>query len=291
MSRIAYVDGRYVPHSHAQVSMDDRGYQFADGVYEVVTIRDSRLVDEAGHLARLERSLGELAINRPMSQRPMRQIMRRLVGLNKVVNGMLYIQITRGIARRDHAFPASATAVLVMSARTTRPHPAHYLDEGVSVISIPDIRWSRRDIKSTSLLPNVLGKQQAVEAGAFEAWMIDDAGYVTEGTASNAWIITDEGQIITRNLGTEILSGITRQTVLKLAQQSQIKVVERPFTIDEAKMAAEAFVTSASAFVIPVTRIDDATVGTGKPGPIALKLRADYEAFMESEPLISEQLG
>ncbi len=290
MSRIAYVDGRYVPHSHAQVSMDDRGYQFADGVYEVVTIRQKRMVDELGHLARLDRSLRELEIERPMKERPMRQIMRRLVTLNKVENGILYIQITRGVARRDHAFPADANAVLVVSARPTRPHPAAYIEDGVSVISIPDIRWARRDIKSTSLLPNVLGKQQAVEAGAFEAWMVDDAGDVTEGTASNAWIVTKEGHIITRNLGTEILSGITRLAVLKIAQESQIKIVERSFTLEEAKQAAEAFVTSASAFVMPVTQIDGSAIGAGKPGPISQKLRAAYIAFMELEPLISNEL-
>lgn len=284
MSRIAYVDGRYLPHAQAQVSIDDRGYQFADGVYEVVTVRQARLIEEDGHLQRLNRSLTELRIARPMNMQPMRLIMREVLRRNRIVNGLLYMQVTRGVAPRDHKFPGAGRSVLVMTARPLRPVPDEQLTQGVEVILIPDIRWRRCDIKSTSLLANVLGKQQAVEAGAYEAWMIDDAARITEGTASNAWIVTAEGRIVTRDLGEEILSGITRLTVLKLAAEAQLTVEQRAFSVDEAKEAAEAFLTSASSFVIPVTRIDGTQVGNGRPGDVTLRLRQAYEAFMAKSP-------
>ncbi|MCZ6763569.1 MAG: D-amino-acid transaminase [Alphaproteobacteria bacterium] len=284
MSRIAYVDGQYLPQAQAMVSMDDRGYQFADGVYEVVTVQDRRLVDEERHLARLERSLGELKIPAPMHDKPLRLVMREVLRRNRIIDGLLYIQITRGIALRDHKFPERTKPVLVMTARPTRPTLQKYVRDGVAVVIIPDIRWRRRDIKSTSLLPNVLGKQHAVEAGAYDAWMVDDDGTITEGTASNAWIVSEQDCIVTRDVSEKILGGITRQTILDLAQQLGIQVELRPFTADEAKRAAEAFLTSASSFVLPVTRLDGQSVADGRPGEVTRRLRNAYEKFMANSP-------
>lgn len=284
MSRVVYVGGRYLPQAQAAISIDDRGFQFADGVYEVVTVYQGRLVDEDGHLARLARSLGELRIDPPMGDRPLRQVMRELIRRNGVVDGIVYLQVTRGSAPRDHKFPKAAKSLLVMTARPGKPIPQAYLTHGVEVILIPDIRWGRCDIKSTALLANVLGKQQAVEAGAYEAWMTDDTGQITEGTASNAWIVSQDGHLVTRELGPAILSGITRATILNLAAEHQIKVEERPFTRDEIGSAAEAFLSSASSFVMPVTRVDAIQVADGRPGPITTRLRVAYEAHMADGP-------
>ncbi len=276
MSRIAYVNGRYVPHPAASVHIEDRGYQFADGVYEVTAVKGGRLVDGAAHLDRLDRSLAELSIAAPMARAALLRVSAEMIRRNGLVDGTLYMQVTRGVARRDHPFPPAAVKpALVMTAKRWRT-PA---TAGAAVITIPDIRWGRCDIKSVALLPNVLGKQQARAAGALEAWMVRD-GTVTEGTSTNAWIVTAAGDVVTRPLGPDILGGITRQTVIRLAGQAQIRVVERPFTVAEAKAAREAFITSTTALVLPVVRIDGAAVGTGAPGPVTGRLRELYEAFM-----------
>ncbi len=277
MSRIAYVNGSYVPHQQASVHVEDRGYQFADGVYEVIAVRGGRFVDEEPHLDRLERSLGELDIAAPMSRRAMKIVMRQVLRRNRVHNGILYMQITRGVAPRDHAFPRAAEAAIVMTARRAKSRASLGVD-GVSVITVPDIRWKRCDIKSVSLLPNILGKQAAVEAGAYEALQVDADGYITEGTASNAWIVTSKGELTTRTPDNAILNGVTRLAVIDLALGEGLTFVERAFTVDEAAAAREAFVTSTSSNVMPVVRIDDRIIGDGKPGPLSRKLMKLYAA-------------
>jgi D-alanine transaminase len=279
MTRFAYVNGRYLPHPEAMVHVEDRGYQFADGVYEVIAIHDGRFVDEEPHLERLDRSLFELRIGWPMTPPALKLVMRELVRRNGVRNGIIYLQVTRGQAPRDHAFPKKAVAPgLVMTTRRAKPVPAAALRDGVAVITIPDIRWGRCDIKSIALLPNVLGKQAAHEAGAFEAWQVAASGVVTEGTSTNAWIVTREGRVVTHPPGPQILNGVTRLTVLRLAAESQIAVEERPFTFEELKTAREAFLTSTTSHVLPVTRVDGALIGDGKPGRIARRLRELYVA-------------
>ena len=279
MARLAYVNGRYLPHAQACVHIEDRGFQFADGVYEVIAIRDGYFVDRQGHMARLERSLRELQIAWPMSKRALDLVMAELVRRNRIDNGLLYLQVTRGIAPRDFRFPQSAKSTLVMTARKKRNLVSReQVTKGVAVITIPDIRWLRRDIKSVALLPQVLGKQQAVEAGAFEAWMVDSDGLVTEGCSSNAWIVTAEGTLVTRHPNHEILNGVTRLSVLKIIEEQGIGVDIRPFSVDEAYRAREAFMTSASSFLLPITRIDGRAVGHGMPGPLAQRLRSAYVA-------------
>ena len=284
MSRIAYVNGRYVPHAEAAVHVEDRGYQFADGIYEVIAISRGALIDEEGHLVRLERSLRELRIPEPMGRPALRHVMREVVRRNKVGEGIIYIQMTRGVAPRDHAFPATSETSVVMTAKRTKPANPAIARDGVKVITIPDIRWERCDIKSVALLPNCLGKQAAREAGAYEAWQVDDDGTVTEGTSTNAWIVTHDGEVVTRKADNAILNGITRIAVLEIIRGQQgLKFVERPFTVDEAKRAREAFITSTTAFVTPIVRIDDATVADGKPGPVGKALREAYLQHMAEE--------
>ncbi|GHD47403.1 D-amino-acid transaminase [Thalassobaculum fulvum] len=283
MSRIAYVNGRYVPHADAAVHVEDRGYQFADGVYEVVLVYNGRMVDEIPHLDRLDRSLGELRIPSPMSRPALRSVMRELLRRNRIHTGLIYMQVTRGVARRDHPFPKNAQPSLVMTAKRIALPTGAAVENGVRVISIPDIRWERCDIKTVALLPNVLGKQQAKEAGAYEAWQVDRDGYVTEGTSTNAWIVTKDGELVTRNANQAILNGITRLTLLKLAERENLRLVERGFTIEEAKRAREAFISSATSFVTPVTQIDDAVIGNGKAGSVGLGLRRAYLDYAEGE--------
>lgn len=282
MSRQAYVNGRYVPHAEAAVHIEDRGYQFADGVYEVITIYQGALVDEEPHLDRLERSLRELQIDMPMSRAALKQITREVVRRNRVTRGIVYMQITRGVAPRNHKFPARARPALVLTARQMKPHGPEMLSEGVGVITVPDLRWARCDIKSVSLLPNVLAKQQAAEADCYEAWQVDPEGYVTEGTSSNAWIVTAEGTVVTRDLSYAILSGITRLSLMRLIAEAGYTLEERPFTVAEAMGAKEAFATSSTSFVMPVTRIDDTPLGNGHPGLLCGKLRAAYVDYMAS---------
>jgi D-alanine transaminase len=281
MPRLAYVNGRYCPHGAAAVHIEDRGYQFADGVYEVVPVARGALVDEDPHLDRLERSLDELRIDMPMSRASLKLVSRELMRRNGLSNGFLYMQVTRGVAPRDHKFPQAARPALVMTTRQMKAPSAQTLADGVGVITVPDIRWKRCDIKSVSLLPNVLGKQEAVEAGAYEAWMIDPEGRITEGTSTNAWIVTQDNELVTRNASSAILNGITRVRLLTLAEAQGIVFRERPFTVDEARGAREAFITSSTNFVMPVTRIDGEPVGNGHPGLLTCKLREIYESFVQ----------
>lgn len=272
MSRVSYVNGRYVDHRRAAVHIEDRGYQFADGVYEVIAVKDGAPVDEVRHLDRLDRSLAGLRIAPPLSRQALRVVLRETIRRNRLGQGMVYLQITRGVARRDHAFPAAAQSSLVVTARRVTSRTA-LAEQGVAVVTLPDIRWKRCDIKSVSLLPNVLAKQQARDAGAYEAWLVDEAGQVTEGTSSNAWIVTQAGELVTRHLDSAILSGVTRLGVIDAAAAHGLAVVERAFFVDEAKAAREAFITSTTAAVLPVVAIDGAAVGDGKPGPVAGRLR------------------
>ncbi len=284
MPRYAYVNGRYVPHAQAQVHVEDRGYQFADGVYEVILIHDGRLIDEDPHLDRLGYSLNELRIPWPMARLALRLVLRELIARNGVAFGTVYLQVTRGVAARDHRFPDHAKPSLVATTKRHKPTSAAMLAGGVAVITQPDIRWRRCDIKSVSLLPNVLGKQAAAEAGAFEAWLVDDDGCITEGTSTNAWIVTRAGRLVTRNLSAAILSGITRLSLLRIVQSQGIAFEERRFSVEEARAAAEAFLTSTTSLVLPVTRIDGQAIGDGKPGPLTMKLRDGYLHYLAAPP-------
>ncbi|WP_395676443.1 D-amino-acid transaminase [Inquilinus sp.] len=274
MARDAYVNGRYVPHARAAVHVEDRGFQFADGVYEVVCVRRGSLIDEDGHLDRLDYSLRELRIAWPCERRVLRLLMRRLLQRNGVRDGLIYLQVTRGAAPRDFRFPAAARPTLVMTTR--RAALAPHGRTGVRVITIPDIRWQRRDLKTVGLLAQVLGKQEAAERGAFEAWQLDEDGLVTEGTSSNAWILTADGALVTRPASHDILNGITRQSILRIAAAAGLRFEERPFTLEEAYAAREAFLSSATSFVTPVLKIDDRTVGDGTPGPLGRRLLDAY---------------
>jgi D-alanine transaminase len=283
LSRIAYVNGRYVPHRAARVHVEDRGYQFADGVYEVCEVRGGCLVDERRHIDRLERSLKELRIAMPMPRNALGHVLRETVARNRVRDGILYLQVTRGVARRDHAFPPPGTPPGVVV--TAKSYDLDKLEqgaaEGVAVVSVAENRWPRVDIKSVSLLPNVLAKQAAREQGAKEAWFVDAQGYVTEGSSSNAWIVTRDGAVVTRPADFGILRGITRTVVLEVIADHGLKLEERPFTMEEAYAAREAFITSATQFVTPVVRIDGRPVGNGAPGMIASALRRDYHDHAE----------
>jgi len=283
MSRIAYVNGRYLPLAQAAVNVEDRGYQFSDGVYEVCEVRGGRLVDERRHLERLAYSLRELRIPPPMTPAALGVILREVVRRNRVRAGIVYLQITRGVARRDHAFPPPGTRPsLVVTARSLDfAQIERMAAEGIAVITVADTRWRRVDIKSVSLLPNVLAKQAAREAGAREAWFVDAQGYVTEGSSSNAWIVTHDGKLITHPLSHGILRGITRTVLLEVIAAQGLALEERPFTREEAYAAREAFVTSASLNVMPVVRIDGQPIGNGAPGLIASGLRRDFHRFAE----------
>jgi len=278
MSRVAYVNGRYVPHSGASVHVEDRGFQFADGVYEVCAVRASELIDEEPHLKRLGRSLRELRMDWPVGEQSLRHIMRETVRRNRVTNGLVYMQVSRGVARRDHGFPAPGTnPTLVVTARNLAIEKYdQWAEKGVAVITLPETRWARCDIKSTGLLANVLAKQQAREKGAFEAWFVDRDGLVTEGSSTNAWIVDANGVLRTRQLGAQILPGVTRAEILPLCRQLGIEVEERPFTVEEAKGAREAFLTAASIGVMPVTAVDAGKIGNGVPGPVSIALGKTY---------------
>ncbi len=281
MPHIAYVNGRYLPAAEAAVSIEDRGYQFADGVYEVCEVRAGRLIDEGRHMGRLDRSLNELRIARPMSAAALSLVLHEVVRRNRVRDGIVYVQVTRGVARRDFPFPPADTPpTLVVMARNTAPLD-QVAAEGVAVVTVPDIRWGRVDIKAVALLPNVLAKQAARDQGAREAWLVDGQGRITEGASSTAWIVSREGTLITRPLGHDILPGITRSVVIDLVKAEGLPFEERAFTVEEAYAAREAFITSASQIVLPVTRIDGRPVGNGAPGLIASALRRDYHRYAE----------
>ncbi|PIW26647.1 MAG: D-amino acid aminotransferase [Rhodospirillales bacterium CG15_BIG_FIL_POST_REV_8_21_14_020_66_15] len=277
MSRIVYVNGDYVPEEEARVSVFDRGFLFADGVYEVSSVLDGKLVDNAGHLARLERSLRELKMAAPCANDQITAIQKELIARNDLSEGVVYLQITRGAADRDFNFPKDATPSLVMftQEKTILNNPS--ATKGLTVVTLPDIRWHRRDIKTVQLLASSLAKQTAKDQGADDAWLVED-GFVTEGTSNNAFIVTDDGKIVTRQLSNDILHGITRRAVLKCAEAAGLTLIERPFTPDEAYEAREAFSTSASAFVMPVVKIDGRILGNGVPGPVTQKLRELYIA-------------
>jgi D-alanine transaminase len=278
MSRIAYVNGRYLPHAQAAVSIEDRGFQFADGVYEYFAVFAGRLADADGHFARLWRSLGELRIEPPISEAALAMILRETIRRNRVVDGAAYVQVTRGVAPRDHAFPSpDVPPSLVVTAKPVDyAAAAARAANGVAVLTQPDLRWARCDIKSVGLLPNVLAKQAARQAGAYEAWLVDDQGLVTEGASTNAWIVDAQGVLRTCSTDANILRGVTRQTLLGLFSAAGVVFEARAFTVEEAKAAREAFITAASTFVMPVTAIDGAMIGDGRPGPLALRLRDLY---------------
>ena len=283
MSRIAYVNGRYLPDAQAKVAIDDRGYQFADGVYEVCEVRGGRLVDERRHMVRLDRSLNELRIARPMSAAALSIVLRETVRRNRVRDGIVYVQITRGVARRDFPFPQADTrpSVVVTARSNDLARLEQLAAEGIAVITVPDIRWQRVDIKSVALLPNVLAKQTAREQGAREAWLVDAQGRVTEGASSNAWIVSRDGKLITHPVGRDILPGITRSVVIDVINAQGLAFEERAFSVEEAYAAREAFVTSASQIVLPVVSIDGRPIGNGAPGLIATALRRAYHRHAE----------
>lgn len=281
--RIAYVNGRYRRDHEAMVHVEDRGYQFSDGVYEVCEVRDGRIIDERRHMARLARSLAELQIPMPMSGAALGIVMRECVRRNKVHDGILYLQVTRGVAPRDHAFPSPQRrpSVVVSARNLDFAANERIAAQGVAVITVPDNRWQRVDIKSVSLLPNVLAKQMARERGAREAWFVDRDGYVTEGSSSNAWIISREGKVVTRPADQGILRGITRSVLIEVISAQGLILEERAFTTEEAYSAREAFLTSASQLVLPVVRIDDRPIGNGMPGSLATNLRARFHEHAE----------
>ena len=280
MDQIAYVNGSFVPMSEAKVSILDRGFLFADGIYEVAAVLDGKLIDNASHLARLERSVGEIKLALPETLDRIQEIQKELIARNKLVNGMVYIEVTRGAdTGRDFVFPKAEvkpTLVMFTTAKDIVNLPS--AKKGIAVITVPDIRWERRDIKSVALLAQVLAKQAAAEAGAGEAWMIED-GKVTEGGSSSAFILTQDDVLVTRQNSSAILPGCTRKAVVALAEERQLRVEERPFTIAEALAAKEAFITSATLFVQAVVSIDGKTVADGKPGPMTDRLREIYVDF------------
>jgi D-alanine transaminase len=284
MSRIAYVNGRYLPMRQATVHIEDRGYQFADGVYEVCEVRGGRLIEERRHLDRLERSLAAVRIRMPMTRRALGVVLREVVARNHISYGMVYLQITRGVARRDHAFPAPEVAPSVVV--TARPlvfgRNAALAAKGIAVISLPDNRWGRVDIKSIGLLPNVLARQAANEQGARDAWFVDEDGLVTEASAANAWIVTGAGTVVTRPADQAILSGITRTVLLEAIAALGLHLEERAFSLQEVRGAREAFITAATQIVVPVVRIDGHTIGDGKPGPVAAALGGAFHRHAET---------
>lgn len=286
MPRIAYVNGRYVAHADAYVHIEDRGYQLADGVYEVCEVAHGFIVDMRRHLDRLDRSLSELRIDWPMSRAVLEIVMREVINRNRVVNGMVYLQVTRGVAPRDHVFPSAGTkpALVVTAKHINRAANAKKAAAGYKVITVPENRWDRVDIKSVGLLPNVLARQKAKEAGAQEAWFVDPDGTVKEGAATNAWIVTRDGSLVTRPAEHGILRGVTRTTLFDVAKKLGLKIEERAFTVDEAKAAREAFITAATMIVMPIVAIDGAPVANGHPGSVALSLREAFFGVAEKTP-------
>lgn len=276
--RVAYVNGRYLPHGRAGVHIEDRALQLGDGIYEVTAVVNGRSIDEEEHLDRMERSLRELGMDMPMGRAALKLVMREMIRRNRIKNGLLYIQVSRGAVKRDHPIPdLPPRPSLIMTARPQNPE----LDEkkrilGVGVITRPDQRWARRDIKTVQLLPNLLAKTEARKKGAYEAWLVDGEGFVTEGASTSAWIVDKDGKVVTRQLSNDILPGVTRRVILEAAADAQLPIIERKFTVAEAKAAREAFISSASGAAIPVVAIDGMPVGDGKPGPMARRIRELY---------------
>ena len=279
MPRISYVNGQYLRHREAGVHIEDRGYQFSDAVYEVIAVVGDRLVDEIRHFDRLARSLGEIGMEMPYSRAHFVLKIRELLRLNRIRNGSLYIQVSRGVAKRDHKFPEGAKLAVVMTVRPMAPPAADLVRDGVAVITVPDIRWKRPDIKAVALLPNILAKQEAVRAGVYEAWQVNEDGMVTEGTSTNAWIVSGKS-LITHAPDNAILNGVTRMALLEMARDAGLALEERAFSADEARGADEAFLTSTTAFIMPIVKIDDATIGTGMPGPYTKALLERYSGHL-----------
>jgi D-alanine transaminase len=286
MSRIAYVNGQYVQHSDAAIHIEDRGYQFADGVYEVCEIARGNIMDMTRHLDRLDRSLAELKIAWPMGRSALQIVIKEVVRRNKVNNGLVYMQVTRGVARRDHVFPEADTppAIVITAKRTSPQASAARAAKGIKVITVPENRWERVDIKSIGLLPNVLARQQAREEGAQEAWFVDPDGTVKEGAATNAWIVTRDGVLVTRPAESGILRGITRTTIFDVAKKLGLRIEERGFSVDEAKKSKEVFMTAASTVVMPIVAIDGESVANGHPGTTTLSLREAFFDVAEKTP-------
>lgn len=283
MPRIAYVNGRYLHHAEACVHVEDRGFQFSDGVYEVIVVAAGQLIDERGHLDRLERSLIELRIAPPLRRQSLALVMREVIRRNATPDGLLYLQVTRGVAPRDFAFPKASSSTLVITLRAKNVLAQTAAARGIVVVTVPDLRWKRRDIKSTGLLGQVLAKQAAAEAQAQEAWMVDEEGFVTEASSANAWILTVDDQLITRQADNSILKGVTRSSLQALCAARGIAIVERAFTVAEALAAKEAFVSSASNFATSVIRIDGHAIGDGRPGPFAAALRQAYVDYIAEQ--------
>ncbi|OYU70172.1 MAG: D-amino acid aminotransferase [Alphaproteobacteria bacterium PA2] len=278
MGRIAYVNGRFERHAESFVHIEDRGYQLADAVYEVWALFDGKLADPEGHFARLERSLSELQIDMPMSRKALTIVLRETVRQNRIRDGLLYLQVSRGVAPRDHAFPTNPVppAIVITAKAIDRAAAEAKAAKGVSVITVPENRWGRCDIKTVGLLPNAMAKQAAKEQGGAEAWFVDELGFVTEGASSNAWIVKADGTVKTRDTNANILRGVTRYTLLDILQAEGISVDQSPFTPAEALAASEAFITGAGALVLPVVVVDGKPVGNGKVGPVASRLRRLY---------------
>ena len=287
MSRIVFLNGSFLPIEEAKVPFMDRGFMFGDGVYEGVGMLDGRLIDNEAHLERLERSLAEIRIPNPYSRAEWTHLQEELARRNGMTEGFIYFQVTRGVAERDFFFPEDAKPTVAMFTQAKAIADAPAARTGIAVVTVPDLRWQRRDIKSINLLAQVLAKQAAKEAGAQEAWLVED-GFVTEGGSSSAFIVTKSGSIVVRPLSNAILPGITRKSLLRLSQEAGIALEERRFTVEEAYEAAEAFLTSASNFVLPVVSIDGRPVGDGKPGPVTKRLRELYLAMASAPAMAAE---
>ncbi len=283
MTRVVYVNGQYLPYGQAGVHVEDRGFQFADSIYEVCEVDQGRLVDETRHLERLERSLGELRIPMPMSRRALGHVLRETVKRNRVRTGLVYLQISRGAAPRDFPFPAGdlMPTIVCLARRVDGAKREARAAAGIAVKTMPDIRWGRCDIKTVMLLPAVLAKEAAAADGAQEAWLVDSEGFITEGASSNAWIVDASGTLITRPTGNAILPGVTRRSLLDLLMGEKIPFTERPFRVEEAQSAREAFITSASGTVMPVVAIDGRPIGNGHPGELTRRLRSNFHQAVE----------
>ena len=283
MTRVIYVNGRYLPYAHAKVHAEDRGFQFADAVYEVCEVKAGRLVDETRHIGRLARSLAELRLPQPMAPPALARVMREVIRRNRVADGIVYLQVSRGAGPRDFLFPAKTVLpTIVCLARSVSPHRLEAAAEaGIAIKTMPDTRWARCDIKTVMLLPAALAKEAARADGAKEAWFVDRDGYVTEGASSNAWIVDKQGRLVTRQINAAILRGVTRTTLIDLLAREAIELIERPFTVEEAKSAREAFVTSATNIVMPVVRIDGQAIGNGAPGLFTQRLRSEFHSVAE----------
>lgn len=284
MPRIAYVNGRYMPHEEAAVSVEDRGFQFADSIYEAIALMNGRLLDEEGHLDRLERSLDELKIKMPMGRQSMKMVLRELIRRNRAKNAIAYLQVSRGAAPRAFPFPKDIKPTFVMTLRPTSFDIDAKKTTMRKIVTVPDIRWQRRDIKATGLTAQVLAKQAALDRGAYDAWMVDDKGFVTEASAANAWIVDKDGVLITRPAANgNILKGVTRNALQALCKREKIKIVERPFTAEEAYKASEAFMSAAISLIVPVSEIDGKKIGNGKIGPVTSKILDMYLEYAAGE--------